>query len=474
VLHEQLSCDIEASFVKAKHLTAAGWDTDEQLLFVRPEAVKLWQKLESFEKAVHIEGPPGTGKSTIAWAWACYKAKTQSVLWVHRDPTGSGRVAQLSNAGVMSFPAKADSLEMHIDEATADVVIVDGITSKNDKLMGAALVWGEKEVELGRHVIIVSSSQFVLGEEHYKNHKMDAHSMSSWTLVHYKEACENEDFYQCIVHHLGEGETKEEQIANKFYIAGASARWMFAFSFNTIMQEVPKWVAKVTDLNLLLNGMNGERSDSAVNHLCMVTQKKAFIVCEYAMRLIAETCEASFIKAATRYASNFEFDNQTFDGWVFELDFMLQLRQASEAAKKSLVVYANENNAEKWDVGNRLSFDKPQEIESMKSLDDGTWLIPRRWNQGGYDAVQLLPDKRLRFVQITRGKTHGLKLSFFHTLIKHVVEKREVESVEVVFVVPRGAKHEFKCPTATNVSGSLEPWGWKLVDLRVVKLDRTS
>jgi hypothetical protein len=468
VLLDQLACNDENSFVKAQHLKAAGWSEGEQLLFVRPEAVELWQKLESFDKALHIEGPPGTGKSTLAWVWACYKAKTQSVLWVHRDHLGKGRVAKLGDKVIVSFAAEMEELRSHIRHASADVVVVDGITSKTDELMGAALVWGEKDMGPNRKVVLVSSAQLIAPSEDYDASRMGKHSMPSWTLKQYELACEDNDFYASVASRLADGDDKEERIANKFFIAGASARWMFAFDCDNLVNgEIPNYVDELADMASLLSGMNGKRSATAVNHLCMVDKdRNSFIVSEFAMRLVAEKCEAAFITQATSFATKFK--NPAFDGWVFELDFLLHLRLKEGAA---IDVTVNGGGTESWNVKKRESFHTVDDIKDLQ-LEDDMWLVPKRWNQGGYDAVQVL-DKKLRFVQITRGATHGLKLHYFSKLIKQVVQMQHiVENVEVVFVVPFGEKTNFEKPTHAQVIGDLRPWNWTLDDLRVVEFKR--
>jgi hypothetical protein len=334
--------------------------------------------------------------------------------------------------------------------------------------MGAALVWGEKEKELDRKVVIVSSSQFVLGGEHYKNHQMDCYLMPSWTLKQYESACSDDDFYAGVKSRLADGDGQMEQIVNKFFIAGASARWMFAFNCDELVtEEIPKYVEKLSNMNDLLSGMSGKRSATAVNHLVMVNKLgKGFIVSEFAMRLVAEKCEAAFITQATSFATKFK--NPAFDGWVFELDFLLHLRLKEGAA---IDVTVDGGGTESWNVKKRESFHTVDDITDLQ-LEDDMWLVPKRWNQGGYDAVQVL-DKKLRFVQITRGATHGLKLHYFSKLIKQVVQMQHiVENVEVVFVVPFGEKTNFEKPTHAQVIGDLRPWNWTLDDLRVVEFKR--
>jgi hypothetical protein len=461
---------VNDSFVKAENLQCGGWSAEEQLLFIRPEAADLWKQLNEFDNALHVEGPPGTGKSTIAWAWACWQAKEKSILWVHRDHMSKGRIAYLSNEGIVSFPAKADSLCSFIDDAAADIVIVDGLTKDSKDLMGAALVWSDNDSQPSRKSVIVSSSQFVAPGEDYQANGVLEFSMPSWTLRQYQSACRNDEFYKDIETRMGPGDEKEEIIMNKFFAAGASARWMFAFDYDTLVtKEIPTYIAKINDAKVLLAGMGGDRSLTTVNHLCMVNKdRKGFIVSEYAMRLIAEKCEQSFITEATAFAD--AYANPSLDGWVFELDFLLRLRLAKKHGH-ALIVY-DDMAEEPWTVDSRKHFDKLAELEQIQ-LADGMWLIPKRWNQGGYDAVQVLENNGLRFVQVTRGATHSLKLDYFVKLITEVVKQRQVASVEVVFVVPFGSADEFKPPTDAQVRGSLSEWKWQLSDLRTVQLKRS-
>jgi hypothetical protein len=458
---------VDDTFVKAENLQCGGWSDEEQLLFIRPEAAALWKQLNAFDKALHVEGPPGTGKSTIAWAWACSQAKEKNVLWVHRDHTGSGCISYLGSGAIVYLPGvEVDLMKSAIQKSEAAVVVVDGITKKTDGLMGAALTWCIND--RSRDVVIVTSSQIVLPGEEYQRYQMSKYSMPSWSLQQYASACGDDSFYQSVQSRLGDEESKEEKLSNKFFVAGASARWMFSFSSDRLINdEIPTYVRKVTDIKLLLNGMGGDLSDTAVNHLCMVNKdRKGFVVSEFAMRLLAEKCEQSFIAEASAFAKKFK--NPAFDGWVFELDFLLRVRLADES-DHPIVVFDGKAE-EQWTVSSRESFDKSSDLEQI-ALADGMWLVPKRWNQGGYDAVQVL-SSGLRFVQVTRGATHSLKLDYFVKLITEAVKQRQVTSVEVLFVVPFGKADEFTRPTHAQTRGSLSKWNWELADLRIVQLKR--
>lgn len=88
------------------------------------------------------------------------------------------------------------------------------------------------------------------------------------------------------------------------------------------------------------------------------------------------------------------------------------------------------------------------------------WMAPRLWNQGGYDAVCLeirernpttdiaVPSNctgviRVRFVQVTRAKTHSFKELYFKTFLTRLTTGLSnhnfwFEEVEVCFVTPIG------------------------------------
>ena len=83
----QAPLDKSGTFVEVQ-LKALGFQLEVQsentakLMFVRDDGKLLW---EAFNQAVEqkhnlsVNGPPGTGKSTEAWAWALWHAKTQGM-----------------------------------------------------------------------------------------------------------------------------------------------------------------------------------------------------------------------------------------------------------------------------------------------------------------------------------------------------------------------------------------------------------
>eukprot|EP00960_Hanusia_phi_P003953 116152-Hanusia_phi.AAC.1 len=69
-----------------------------------------------------------------------------------------------------------------------------------------------------------------------------------------------------------------------------------------------------------------------------------------------------------------------------------------------------------------------------------------KWNQGGYDAVIVDTKKRLvRFVQVTIGKAHDLKLEHHRKCLKALKVGREAGwKVRIVFIVDKKRLPTFK------------------------------
>ena len=91
-LEEQTPCTRENGFVSTQSLIFGGLvgnaASTKALMFVRPKVVEMWNELEKMQpssKQLHVCGPPGTGKSTVAWAWACFTAQQKNVVWVNVD-----------------------------------------------------------------------------------------------------------------------------------------------------------------------------------------------------------------------------------------------------------------------------------------------------------------------------------------------------------------------------------------------------
>lgn len=75
-------------YLKIQNMAEAGLTQEKTsaILYMRPEAVQLWDCLLNESKYIfNISGPPGTGKSSVVWAWACWRARVhrKKIIWLH-------------------------------------------------------------------------------------------------------------------------------------------------------------------------------------------------------------------------------------------------------------------------------------------------------------------------------------------------------------------------------------------------------
>jgi hypothetical protein len=121
---------------------------------------------------------------------------------------------------------------------------------------------------------------------------------------------------------------------------------------------------------------------------------------------------------------------------------------------------------EKWIVDSVHYFDQVADMIVPPELKDHSWFIPRKWNQPCFDAVQLLPNNGFRFVQVTRSKTHSLKLKY---IVEFLNCFEKVVSFEICCVLPN--ENEYKDFQLKPAEGSLGNYLPKLKKRKEKKLE---
>ena len=201
---------------------------DDFKIYSRSEVIEMWHELDVNNSWLNVVGAPGTGKSMVAWAWACHNslsgtASSRKILWVHLNK--SRNMIQLcylvkskihtSQHGSNQFH---DAIHMMAD---AEVLIMDGVTkTEYNSFSASATSWMcEKE---NRKVVAAS---VVIAKQHLELGDVKEWQMSSWTWKDYVDACNYSEFYKQIVKFLPLTDTtKEDKLAQKFFMAGSSAR----------------------------------------------------------------------------------------------------------------------------------------------------------------------------------------------------------------------------------------------------------
>jgi hypothetical protein len=359
---------------------------------------------------------------------------------------------------------------------------VDGVVSSTESgLLGVAAEWGDSKV--GRRVVQVTSESFSIPLEQLHESDTTKHRFASWTFEQYAAAIQSAKFFtqvqRCLGYPLVDGETLDDKMRNKYFLAGGCARWMFGMTIGEATEDIEGHFDRVAIKTDLISCLQGAKAAGSINHLLQRTKSGPFLVSEFVTRLLAQTCEKAFVVAATAQARH--LGNPSFDGWVLEMDFMLQLRLAAQH-NTSVKVNVMDTAEETWEVPCLVKFDDPDDLvgdligqgvetyNNKLNVNDNAWLVPKRWYQGGYDAAQVLPNS-IRFVQVTRGQTHSLKLQYLRALIGALVQiGRKVETVDVVFVVP-----ESQCSTFMlgPVTSHLREWEWTQDKRRVAGFARS-
>jgi hypothetical protein len=86
------------------------------------------------------------------------------------------------------------------------------------------------------------------------------------------------------------------------------------------------------------------------------------------------------------------------------------------------------------------------------------WLKPAAFNQGGYDAVHIVPDRKLvEFFQMTIAKSHELKLKFF---AEFLAPCSYATVVDIYVVIHKPMVSSFSISKVSG-QGMLEQYGWK-------------
>ena len=409
VLHKKLEdqdpCITQNKIVRTKSLKFGGLVGKDDintsaLMFVRSKVVEMWNELDNIQprKQLQVCGPPGTGKTTVAWAWACYTAQKQNVLWVHVNKfTQRLTICHFFCKCMRSFEVGPDSLKYLIDFLDADYMVIDGVTHADYKdIIGDAQEW--MDMGKNRKLAVITSQQHIIPSHEQKISGISTWDMPSWKWDEYASACRHKEFYQQIEEFLpfiSDKATEEEKLRAKYYLAGASARWMFSTTFDELPDEIENQLSKVRDKEVLMQGVAGTHYSGAVGHLTMVdSNKRIFLVSRYVARRVAETVQvkSDFLSRARRYAK--QYGNPAFEGWVIEFDFLFRVREA-EADSRYSGVYVQEclnrdgedeilKEKEVLPVSKVTLRVDPKDSKQMQNLcvTKGSWFFPKLWNQG--------------------------------------------------------------------------------------------
>jgi hypothetical protein len=453
-----------------------------EMHYCRKETVALWKFMDDVRNCGahygYLHGLPGTGKSTGVWHWLMSTAVHQHerVVWMHF----SGKrfeVVVFHGGKHTSFRVRFERAGDFVETLPSCYLVADGLIAgfAADAVEGAIGVWTERGSE--RFAVMTTSGKFKLKTEEEMIKGYLVCSMLSWTPEDFQAACsvQSQSLWaakEALFAGCDDPDDVQAAVAWKHHYAGGSARWMFAFSQPRVVDDVVKHIAGLGDATLMLDGDMGPTSLNMKTHLLASYVPGTYtIVSRYVADLLVKRAGAAFVKHMTAVAG--EQKNPALRGWAFELGFFVEIKQAvRERRSVQVKVWGSGNNVESWRATPVSNFD-PKEFKVPDILD--AWARPITWNQGGYDAVLLtsVGDRKVavRVVQVTAGITHSVKLSYVESLLERLVKQGfEVESVDVVFVVPRASA--FRVGSISGPGKILQALGWRSGNelVRVVEL----
>lgn len=481
----QLKYDVNSPLFQldSNYLAKTGLPTQKLILYCRPTFHEQFKFLR--ERVIDnnvlgwVLGPPGTGKSTTALAFASTLERNEWVIsWIHlyrcRFPEyvrleGNSKKSRLlcdSNIDeVYNYLQEIDSSKKHI-------VFLDGFAlsgRKHNHFQQICYRWLEEDREKRRLAIVCSmSSRYKAKPEDDMELNVEEFFVYSWKEEEYLAAVEQPAFFgnvQSVLDTDLSGETvpnPKDLVLSKLYFAGASARWMFHFPTKTIVEQTNQSVASVDDIISYIKGTIGDMSNNVVNRLLSTSffphdifYRKSSIVSRFAGVMLAIKVGPDLIRRlaqATRHEGN-----PSMDGWMLEMWFLASIRHGGVR-----LLDCRDREVGSWPQAEVDTLD----VASFPRLPEnkGVWFKPSKWNQGGFDAVYIHKSNGLvRFVQVTSADFHSLKLEYFYSFLLALSNSRESFSVtclEIFFVVDRKKRSRFVLAEPSG-QGLLQPFGWK-------------
>jgi hypothetical protein len=466
------------------YLAKTGLATQKLVLYCRPafhqQFIFLQERVIDEKVFGWILGPPGTGKSTTALAFASTLGrKDWIVTWIHLSRNKYPLCVRFESDSKKSRKMHSGNIEElfyvleEVDVLKHHIVFIDGFVLSgvnHVEIQHACYSWLEKDRKKRRLVVVCSmSSLYKALKEEDDMMEIEQFSVSSWKEEEYLDAVKNDNFFNNVKNvldaNLNIKSSREDLVRSKLYYAGASARWMFHLPTKAVIGKTDESVSAVTDILPYIYGNIGDRSVNVVNRLLSssITKyvgmsaraRKTSIISQFAAVMLAIQAGPELIRRLAE--ATHQHGNPSMDYWMFEMWFFASLCNGGVE-----VLDEHGGTIDKWLESNVTILD----VNSFPALpdDNGAWFKPGKWNQGGYDAIYMNKGKGLvKLVQVASGDTHSFKIECFHKFLDSLAESSQsfkVMTLEIVFLVDQSKILAFKLAKTTG-QGLLKPFGWE-------------
>ena len=231
--------------------------------------------------------------------------------------------------------------------------------------------------------------------------------------------------------HLDEGakDFKDQWLEEKYYFCGGSVRYMFALNISVSKHSIDEALRHEIDVEKLL-GNEESLASSSVGNIRQRVNQKYFLLSQYVMRSLFERQKATDSIIAMIKSRAKEIGNNALKGWAHEMQMLVYLQQCvnkGSGTKTFKMMLQDDDGIVQEEL--ILKFEEEykfiNEGDIVQTLNsDKVLLLPKKFNQGCYDAVvALLKNHKtngqdvLLVLQATVGKDHSFKQSFLTSLI---------------------------------------------------------
>ncbi|KAE8893361.1 hypothetical protein PF005_g23027 [Phytophthora fragariae] len=436
--------------LEKEDMDASGLPPVRLMLYCRPTFHRQFEFLR--DKVLHeghlgwILGPPGTGKSTTAMAFASTVNRSEWIVtWIH-----VGKFMDWQCVRLIDDERKTRSLEISdVDEVLAvedkrhHVVLVDGWTAADEfiELTRKCVRWfrhnnGVKQRRLA-FVCSVASRGKVQEDMEILTSAREFH-VWSWTLDEYLNAIKDDEVFQSVSQYLDapavlpdEEMSRGAMVESKYYYAGGSCRYMFHFRTANVATKLSDAVDSLNDAATVAT--RDQRSSSSINRLFGKFQRPhgggavSPVISHYAATLISVKCSPEAIKKFM--STHQDSSNPALNGWMLEVVFFASLRNGGLD-----LVDAAGNKLGSWNQSVIVVSDAIPALSCAHPV----WIKPEKWNQGGYDAVMVCKrTQHVRLVQVTSAHKQSFRIEHFYGWLKMLSESPEsfeVKTMEIFFV----------------------------------------
>ncbi|EEY63272.1 crinkler (CRN) family protein, putative [Phytophthora infestans T30-4] len=414
-----------------------------------------------------ILGPPGTGKSTTAMAFASTVDRSEWIVtWIHVAKDMDLNCVRLAGEERKTRAIDIANVDevLLVDDTKKHLRLVDGWTAADffRELTVKCHRWLTRDLVKRRLAFVCSvASRGKVQEGTDIRMRAMEFDVWSWTLAEYLDAVKERDFLMCVASMLDASggvygpRSPAEMVELKYHYAGGSCRYMFDDTTTDVKTRLCRAVESTSSAATLSS--EGHRSQLCINRLFAMFKRPNWegtvspLISRYAATTVGIVCGPEAIKKFM--STHRDHSNPALNGWMLEMAFFSSLRQGG----LELVDSAG-NKLDLWGQSAIVVSDGIPELSCARPV----WIKPEKWNQGGYDAIMVCKrTQHVRLVQVTSAHKHSFRIDFFYQWLKMLSESPEsfeVKKLEIFFVVEQDKLSAFEFTTTGE--GLLDPFEW--------------